>query len=78
MRVLHQNRKNNEIKLRIENLDDLWHVYNIVEKNDLVFAFTYRKIEKATDKIRPEKVEKKRMNLVSGYLMLSFMNFLTD
>ena len=63
MRVLHQNRKNNEIKLRIENLDDLWHVYNIVEKNDLVFAFTYRKIEKATDKIRPEKVEKKRMKL---------------
>jgi len=63
MRVLHQDRKKNEIKLLMENLDDLWHMYNIVEKNDLVFALTHRKIDKKTDKIRPEKVERKTMRL---------------
>jgi len=63
MRVLHQDRKNNEIKLLMENLDDLWHMYNIVEKNDIVFALTHRKVEKKTDKIRPEKVERKKMRL---------------
>ena len=63
MRVLHQDRKNNEIKLLMENLDDLWHMYNIVEKNDIVFALTHRKVEKKTDKLRPEKVERKKMRL---------------
>ena len=63
MRVLHQDRKKGEIKLLIENLDDLWHMYNIVEKNDLVFALTHRKIDKKTDKLRPEKVERKKMRL---------------
>lgn len=63
MRVLHQDRKKGEIKLLMENLDDLWHLYNIVEKNDLVFSLTYRKIERKTDKLRPEKVERKKMRL---------------
>jgi protein pelota len=63
MRVLHQDRKNNEIKLLMENLDDLWHMYNIVEKNDIVFALTHRKIEKKTDKLRPETVERKKVRL---------------
>lgn len=63
MRILHQDRKNNEIKLLMENLDDLWHLYNLVEKNDLVFAFTHRKVEKKTDKLRPEKVERKKVRL---------------
>ncbi|MDI6917303.1 MAG: mRNA surveillance protein pelota [Thermoplasmatales archaeon] len=63
MRVLHQDRKKGEIRLLMENLDDLWHMYNIVEKNDLVFALTHRKVEKKTDKLRPEKVERKTMRL---------------
>jgi len=34
-----------------------------VEKNDIVFALTHRKVEKKTDKLRPEKVERKKMRL---------------
>ena len=75
MRVLHQDRKKGEIKLLIENLDDLWHLYNIVEKNDLVFALTHRKIEKKTDKIRPEKVERKTMRLGIRVTDIEFHEF---
>ncbi|MFQ6121139.1 MAG: mRNA surveillance protein pelota, partial [Methanosarcinales archaeon] len=52
-----------EIALTPESLDDLWHLKYIIEKNDLVFALTKRRVEGATDKIRPEKVEKKTMRL---------------
>ncbi len=52
-----------EISLVAETLDDLWHLKYIIEKGDLVFAVTKRKAEGASDKIRPEKVEKKTVRL---------------
>ncbi len=61
MRVLCKDIKKGAIKLRLENMDDLWHLNNVVEPRDLVFGVTYRRDEKASDKIRAEKVEKKRM-----------------
>jgi hypothetical protein len=61
MRIIHKDLKNGVVKLRLENLDDLWHLNNVIEQKDLVFGVTYRRDEKAADKIRAEKVEKKRM-----------------
>ncbi|MHC1567270.1 MAG: mRNA surveillance protein pelota [Candidatus Syntropharchaeia archaeon] len=52
-----------EITLVPESLDDLWHLKYIIEKGDLVFSDTYRRFEGATDKIRPEKREKKPVRL---------------
>jgi protein pelota len=63
MKVLHQDTKTNEIKLMPETLDDLWHLYNLVDDRDLVFASTYRRGEEKTDKLRSERVEKVRMRL---------------
>ncbi len=63
MRVLHQDRKTGEIRLKIENPDDLWHLHNLVDTGDLVRAFTYRREEAATDKLRPERGEKVRVKL---------------
>src|SRR3990170_1090468 len=63
MRVLHQDRKTGEIRLKVQNPDDLWHLHNLVEPGDLVRAFTYRREEAATDKVRPERGEKVRVKL---------------
>lgn len=52
-----------EIKLFPENTDDLWHIGHLVKENDLVFATTFRSLDSATDKTRPEKTEKKPVRL---------------
>ncbi len=52
-----------EISLTPESLDDLWHLKYIIEPGDLVFSLTYRVLDSATDKMRPEKMEKKPVRL---------------
>ncbi len=65
MRVLKKELRFNEgeISLVIESLDDLWHLKYIIEPGDIVYAFTKRRIEGATDKLRPEKADKKTVRL---------------
>ena len=63
MKVIFKDLKHGEIKLVAENLDDIWHLYNIIEENDLVRAITYRTEEQKDDRIRSKKPEKKRMKL---------------
>ncbi len=63
MRILHKDMRASEIKLLLESMDDLWHLFNIIEKGDVVFARTHRREEKKTDKLRPERGEKKPMRL---------------
>ncbi len=52
-----------EIRLFPETLDDIWHLSHLVGPGDLVFATTFRSVEAATDKLRPEKVEKRPVRL---------------
>ncbi|MCX9011164.1 MAG: mRNA surveillance protein pelota [Candidatus Methanoperedens sp.] len=52
-----------EISLIPESLDDLWHLKYILEPKDIVYAFTKRRIEGATDKLRPEKADKKTVRI---------------
>jgi protein pelota len=52
-----------EIRLFPENVDDLWHIQHLIYPGDLVFATTFRSIDSAADKIRPEKVEKRPVRL---------------
>jgi protein pelota len=52
-----------EIRLFPENIDDIWHLSHLIAPGDLVFATTLRTIETASDKIRPEKAEKKPVRL---------------
>jgi protein pelota len=52
-----------EIRLLPESIDDLWHLRHLISPGDLVFATTFRSVESATDKIRPEKVEKRPVRL---------------
>ncbi len=65
MKILRKELRFNEgeISLITESLDDLWHLKYILEPLDIVFAFTKRRIEGATDKLRPEKADKKTVRL---------------
>ncbi|MFQ5919794.1 MAG: mRNA surveillance protein pelota, partial [Thermoplasmata archaeon] len=63
MRVLKEDLKLGSIELLPQNLDDLWHLFNLVEEGDLVRASTKRREERQTDKVRPERGEKKRVTL---------------
>ncbi|MCK4613689.1 MAG: mRNA surveillance protein pelota, partial [Thermoplasmata archaeon] len=60
---LNQDRRAGRIKLRVENTDDLWHLYNLIRPGDNVYALTQRREEKATDKIREKRAEKRRIYL---------------
>lgn len=63
MRKLGENKTENSYEIRIETDDDIWHLYNIVEKGDIVTASTTRRAEKTGDKINEERTEKRRMTL---------------
>ena len=52
-----------EIRLLPESIDDLWHLEHLISPGDLVFATTFRSVETATDRILPEKVEKRPVRL---------------
>ena len=52
-----------EARLFPESIDDLWHLKHLVAPGDLVFATTFRSVDAASDKIRPEKVEKRPVRL---------------
>jgi protein pelota len=63
MKVIFKDLKHGEIKLMPENLDDIWHLYNIINEGDIVRGLTYRSEEENDDKIRSKKSEKKHMML---------------
>jgi protein pelota len=52
-----------EISLIPESLDDLWHLKHVIEAGDLVYSLTYRRLDEATDKVRPDKADKKPVRL---------------
>jgi len=52
-----------EIKLFPESSDDLWHLQHLILPGCLVFATTLRSVEGVSDKIRPEKQEKRPVRL---------------
>ena len=63
MRILGKDAGRGEIKVLPETDDDIWHLYNVICVGDLVTASTTRRDEKADDKLRAERAEKKRMTL---------------
>jgi protein pelota len=76
VKIVHQNPKTGEIKLIAENLDDLWHLYNIIQPGDLVRAVTFRTAEElGGDRIRATKTEKKRMTLTIRVEKVEFHEF---
>ena len=45
MKIIRKDLKHGSIKASIDNLDDLWAIYNVVERNDRVYAKTTREVK---------------------------------
>ena len=45
MKKIFEDLKHGIVKIKIENLDDLWYLSTIVDKGDLVKGETFRKIK---------------------------------
>ena len=59
MKLIYQNIKKGEIKLKTEDLDDLWYLSNIIDQNDMVKGKTIRKIKLGEEEQRSIKIIKK-------------------
>ncbi len=76
MKVVFKDMKTGEIKLVPENLDDIWHLHNIIEENDLIRMVTFRTDDQSkSDQKRAKKAEKKRMKLGVRVENISFHEF---
>ena len=55
MKILEKNFKKGIVKVVPKALDDLWHLYNIIYKDDLVYARTTRESKTDAEYSRPQK-----------------------
>ena len=63
MKVLLQDLKHNRIKLLVENIDDLWHLYNLISPGDKVTGKTSRTVKQENKGERPKEVRRKAVTL---------------
>jgi len=59
MRIINQNLKKNQVKIKVETLDDLWYLSHIIEAGDLVKGRTIRKIKIGEKEARRTEIVKK-------------------
>ncbi|MCX8176170.1 MAG: mRNA surveillance protein pelota [Candidatus Bathyarchaeota archaeon] len=55
MRIIEFDQKKGFFSVAVENLDDLWHIYNLISKDDVVYAKTTREIKVRGEAGRPVK-----------------------
>jgi protein pelota len=55
LKIIEMRLKKGIVKVVPENLDDLWHLYNIIYKNDDVYAQTTREVQVEEEYARPKK-----------------------
>lgn len=63
MRIIYRDPKHGRIKFAVETLDDLWHLQHLIEPGDSATMLTWRRERAETDKLRPERLEKKPLKL---------------
>ncbi|MHC1586725.1 MAG: mRNA surveillance protein pelota [Candidatus Hecatellaceae archaeon] len=63
MKILTLDLKHGVARLQVENLDDLWHLYNIVSEGDLIYARTTREVKGGGEGARPSQGKRLPMTL---------------
>ncbi|MBU90479.1 mRNA surveillance protein pelota [Candidatus Woesearchaeota archaeon] len=64
MKLIHSDFKKGIVKVKVENLDDLWYLNQIIEKNDVIKGKTFRKIKIGEETQRKQKTVKKPVFLL--------------
>jgi protein pelota len=75
MKIIFKDLDHGKIKLVAQNLDDIWHLYNIIEEGDLLQALMFRTEEHSDDRIRSKKAEKKPMKISLRVEKINFHEF---
>ncbi|PKP52373.1 MAG: mRNA surveillance protein pelota, partial [Candidatus Altiarchaeales archaeon HGW-Altiarchaeales-3] len=63
MKILFKNPKQEQIKIEIENFDDLWYLSTILRCGDLISGKTERRIKSKEEKTRSDKGERKTITI---------------
>jgi len=58
LKILELNLKKGVAKVIPETFDDLWHLYNVIYRNDEVYAYTSREIKPEEEYTRPKRGER--------------------
>ncbi len=75
MKILKRNLKEGKIALKIEFLDDLWTLYNVVGPDDLVVSRTTRRVRVGDDDARKQDSFRKPMTLKIKVEDVNFHSF---
>jgi protein pelota len=75
MRILRKDLRSGEVKVLIQTQDDLWHLSNVLEPEDMVIATSFRREDKIEGKLRAERMEKKKVRLKIAVKEVSFQEF---
>jgi protein pelota len=76
MRLIKEDAKQGLIELTPETLDDLWHLYHIIEEGDLITAHTTRRIQDTSgEKLRSDRGVKKSFFLGIRVESINFHRF---
>ncbi|MDP2749616.1 MAG: mRNA surveillance protein pelota [Nanoarchaeota archaeon] len=63
MKIIHKDLRKGEIKVMIENLDDLWYLSTVIDNSDIIKGKTFRKIKIGEGDQRKSEVVKKQVFL---------------
>ncbi len=70
-----EERDRGEIKIRVDNLDDLWYLKLLLKPGDIVFGTVYRKESGSEDMTRSKKMQRKRLRIGIEVERLEFQEF---
>ncbi len=70
-----EEKEKNEISVRVDNVDDLWYLKNVIRPGDLVFGTVFRKEQRSSDSLRAKKTARKRMRLGIHVEKVEFQEF---
>ncbi|MFC1801685.1 mRNA surveillance protein pelota [Nanoarchaeota archaeon] len=63
MKIIFSDLKKGQVKIKIESLDDLWHLSQLVDEGDSLKGKTFRKIKLGQEEERNQKIIKKPVSL---------------
>lgn len=75
MKILDENLNQDEITISVDNLNDLWYLYNIIRPDDIVYSRTTRRIRQDSESARADKGEKVPLYLGIRVEKLEFHEF---
>ncbi len=75
MRILGEEENGTRLKVRVDSMNDLWYLYQILSPGTSVGGITWRKSESRTDMIRPDAPARKKVYLVVKVEDVEFQPF---